>query len=466
MPGLILVVDDQKRQRETLAQVLEQWGHEVRQAEDGQAALAMVKGEPVDLILTDLRMPGLSGVELLEKCRELRPDIAVIVMTAFGTIEGAVEAMRKGALDFLTKPIDLDQLEVVVQRALDMGRLLKENRTLRRRLEETTAGFRLLGGSESMRALLSRAARAAETDATVLIRGESGTGKELLARSLHDLSPRAEGPFVAVNCAALPETLLESELFGHVKGAFTGADRNRPGRVPQAAGGTLFLDEIGDISGAVQVKLLRFLQEREYTPVGSDAVLMADVRVVVATHRDLELMVSKEIFREDLFYRMNVVNLQLPPLRDRRDDIPELVAHFLDRYAKRYQRPARAFSAEAMACLMTHDFRGNVRELENIIEQTVVMATNRIVHTADLPSSLTGEQKSDTGDLPTYDMVQGDLSRWLETLEKKIILETLAVFSGNQSSAARHLGMTESGLRYKLGKWKDEDPAGSQLSAK
>ena len=461
IPGLILVVDDQQRQRETLAQVLGKWGHEVRQAADGPAALAQVKDEPVDLILTDLRMPGMSGVELLEKCREARPDIAVIVMTAYGTIEGAVEAMRKGALDFLTKPIDLDQLEVVVQRALDRGRLLRENRALRRRLQETTTGFRLLGGSEAMRELLGRAARAAETDATVLIRGESGTGKELLARSLHDLSPRAEGHFVAVNCAALPETLLESELFGHVKGAFTGADRNRPGRVMQAAGGTLFLDEIGDISPAVQVKLLRFLQEREYTPVGSESVMRADVRVVVATHRDLEAMIMQEAFREDLFYRLNVVNLFLPPLRDRRDDIPELVAHFLDRYAKRYLRPVRTFSAEAMARLMTHDYRGNVRELENIVEQTVVMTPGEVVHTEDLPPVLTGDRKSDTGDLPTYDMVQGDLPRWLEALEKKIIMETLAVFSDNQSSAARHLGLTESGLRYKLGKWKDEGQTGS-----
>jgi two-component system NtrC family response regulator len=295
----------------------------------------------------------------------------------------------------------------------------------------------------------------------VLIRGESGTGKELLARSLHDLSARAEGQFVAVNCAALPETLLESELFGHVRGAFTGADRDRPGRVQQAAGGTLFLDEIGDISLTVQVKLLRFLQEREYTPVGSDVVKSVDVRVVVATHRDLEAMVTAETFREDLFYRLNVVNLDLPPLRDRRDDIPELVAHFLERYTKRYQRPARTFSAEAMARIMTYDFRGNVRELENIIEQTVVMTPGEVVHSVDLPPALARNRKSELGDLPTYDMVQGDLSRWLETLEKKIVMEALAAFSGNQSSAARHLGLTESGLRYKLGKWNKEGPEGT-----
>jgi len=457
--GLILVVDDQKRQRETLVQVLEQWGHEARQAEDPARALEMVRGEPFNLILTDLRMPGGSGVELLEKCRELRPDIGVVVMTAYGTIEGAVEAMRKGALDFLTKPIDLDQLEVVIQRTLAVGRLLRENRALRRRLEETTAGFRLLGGSESMRELMGRAARAAETDATVLIRGESGTGKELMARSLHDLSGRSEGPFVAVNCAALPETLLESELFGHVKGAFTGADRDRVGRVQQATAGTLFLDEIGDVAPAVQVKLLRFLQDREYTPVGSDKVHRGDVRVVVATHRDLDDMVAGGEFREDLFYRLNVVNLVLPPLRERRDDIPELAAHFLERYSNRYQRSTRSFSAEAMARLMTHDFRGNVRELENIVEQAVVMTRGEVVLADDLPAVVVRERSGPAGDLPTFDMVEGDLPRWLEALEKKIVMETLAAFSGNQSSAARHLGLTESGLRYKLGKWKDEEPA-------
>ena len=289
-----------------------------------------------------------------------------------------------------------------------------------------------------------------------MIRGESGTGKELLARSLHDLSARAEGLFVAVNCAALPESLLESELFGHVKGAFTGADRDRPGRVRQAAGGTLFLDEIGDISLAVQVKLLRFLQEREYTPVGHDRVQKADVRVVVATHRDLAALVEAETFREDLFYRLNVINLDLPPLRDRREDIPELAAHFLNRYADRYQRPARTFSAEAMAGLISRDYRGNVRELENVIEQAVVMTRGEVVHAVDLPAA--GEKPVGRRELPTFDMVEGDLPGWLEALEKKIIQETLAAFAGNQSSAARRLGLTESGLRYKLGKWKEDDP--------
>jgi two-component system NtrC family response regulator len=456
--GVILVVDDEKRQRETLAGVMAGWGHEVRQAANAEAALNMVSGEVIDLILTDLRMPGQSGLDLLASCRKLRPDIAVIVMTAYGSIEGAVDAMRHGAADFVTKPIDLDQLEITVGKALSVRRLSRENKALRRRLTETSAGFRLLGGSRPMAELMARAGRAAETDATVLIRGESGTGKELLARSLHDLSPRAEGAFVAVNCAALPETLLESELFGHVRGAFTGAQQDRAGRVLQATGGTLFLDEIGDVTPAVQVKLLRFLQDHEFTAVGSDTAARADVRVVVATHRDLEAMIAAGDFREDLFYRLNVVSLALPPLRERRDDIPELSAHFLERYARRYARPTRTLSAEAMAVIMSHGFPGNVRELENIIEQTVVMTRGEVVHTADLPAHLTAAAAAEgsAGTMPHFDPAQGDLPRWLEALEKRIVLETLAAYSGNQSSAARRLGLTESGLRYKLGKWKDE----------
>ena len=456
IPGVILVVDDEKNQRETLAGILKKWGHQVHLAGTAEEALSMLSGQPIDLILTDLRMPGLSGVELLEKSRQERPDIAVIVMTAFGTIEGAVDAMRKGAANFLTKPIDLDQLEIVVQRTMAVRQLQRENRNLRRRLEETTAGFTMIGSSQALAEVLARASRAAETDATVLIQGESGTGKELLARSIHDLSQRSGGPFVAVNCAALPESLLESELFGHVKGAFTGADRDRLGRVQTAAGGTLFLDEIGDIPLSVQVKLLRFLQDRDFTPVGSDKHWRADVRVITATHRDLQARIRDEQFREDLYFRLNVVNLDLPPLRDRREDIPQLAAHFLERFARRYDRPARSLSAEAMACLMSHGFRGNVRELENIIEQTVVMTSREVVHAEDLPGSLNSQTGSgEAAALSWAGNINGDLPGMLDNLEKKIIMQTLAEFGGNQSHAARHLGLTESGLRYKLSKWKE-----------
>ncbi|MBU0741890.1 sigma-54 dependent transcriptional regulator [bacterium] len=452
--GVILVVDDEAGQRETLAGVLRDRGHTVLEAADGAAALALLRRESIDLLLTDMRMPGLSGHELLIECRELKPDVPVVVMTAYGTVDVAVAAMKSGAADFLTKPIDLDQLEIVVDRALATRELVRENRALRRRLEESIGGFRLLGGSEALRDVLLRAGRTAETDATALILGESGTGKELLARSIHDLGKRSAGPFVAVNCSALPETLLESELFGHVRGAFTGADRDRIGRVEAARGGTLFLDEIGDLSPAVQVKLLRFLQDQEYTPVGDVRPRRGDVRVLAATNRDLPAAIADGSFREDLFYRLNVVNLVLPPLRERREDIPELAAHFLEVYARRYDRRARTFSREAMDCIMSHPFKGNVRELENAIEQTVVLTRGEVIHRNDLPAALCGPDRADH-ELPDASMVRGDLNDFLVGIERKIVTETLARFHGNQSDTARHLGLTESGLRYKLKKWRD-----------
>ncbi len=456
IPGTFLVVDDEKTQRETLRKVLESWGHTVQEASNGSKALEMVKGNPIDVIMTDLRMPGMTGLELLKAVKDTRPDVDVVVMTAYGSVEKAVEAMQVGAVDFVTKPVDLDQLEMVLRRTMDRKRLVRENKSLRRRLEVSVRGFRLLGDSEAMRDVLTKAARAAETDATVLVQGDSGTGKELLAHSIHDLSPRAEGPFVVVNCAALPESLVESELFGHVKGAFTGADRDRPGRVNQAEGGTLFLDEIGDLSLMVQVKLLRFLQDRQYTPVGSDRVHQASVRVVTATHRNLEKRISEGEFREDLFFRLNVIKLELPPLSARREDIPQLAAHFLVKYAKRYERPVRSFSNEAMAALMGYNYRGNVRELENIVEQVVVMTTGEVVHRDDLPGQVNSPDMKNQPGVLAASQVNGDLPALMDNLEKRIIMETLAQFDGNQSSAARHLGLTESGLRYKLAKWKSE----------
>jgi DNA-binding NtrC family response regulator len=450
--GTILVVDDEGTQRESLAGVLQQWGHTVLTAPGADAALEALGDRPVDLVLTDLRMPGRSGLELLTECRRRRPDVAVVVMTAYGTVEGAVEAMKEGAVDFVGKPLDLERLALVIERTLKMRQLVHENRELRRRLADGASGTRLLGSSAAMAEVLGRAGRAADTDATVLIHGESGTGKELLARSIHDLSPRAGGPFVAVNCAALPEALLESELFGHLRGSFTGAESDRRGRVLQAEGGTLFLDEIGDLAAPVQVKLLRFLQEREITPVGGDHALRVDVRVVAATHRDLRARIGSGDFREDLYFRLNVVELVLPPLRERREDIPELAAHFLSRLARRYARPARAFSAEAMAALMAHDFPGNVRELENIVEQTVVMARGEVVERDDLPGSLRGGPSAAA---MGSDLGEGSLAGTLEALERRIVLDTIAACGGNQSEAARRLGLTESGLRYKLGKWRD-----------
>ncbi len=454
--GVIVVADDEKVQRETVASVLRELGHTVHEAAGGEQALALVADHTVDLVITDLRMPDLSGLDVVRRVKQMQPDVEVVVVTAFGSVEGAVEAMRAGAADFLTKPVDLDHLELLVRRLLSHRDLVRENRALRRRLQESRREVRLLGDSPAMHEVLARASRAAETDATVLILGESGTGKELLARTIHDLSSRAEGPFVAVNCAALPETLLESELFGHVRGAFTGADRDHRGRIAQAAGGTLFLDEIGDVPLPVQVKLLRFLQEREYTPLGGERSLTADVRVVAATHRDLQALIEDGSFREDLFYRLDVVELRLPPLRERREDITLLVEHFLRRYADRYGRPARTVSREAMDALLKHDYRGNVRELENIVEQAVVLCRGEVIHTDDLPGTVVRRNRGGDGCEPSPADYEGDLPGFLERLERTIIERTLLRCDGNQSAAARRLGLTESGLRYKLSKWRQE----------
>ncbi len=450
--SVLVVADDDLRQRTALGRALESRGHRVLLAANCGEVLEHARRESVDIVLTDLRMPEGGGQAVVERMREQQPDVAVVVVTAYGTVASAVDAMKAGAVDFLLKPIDLEVLDRVVSRLLERRDLVRENRTLRRRLE-ATGSFQLLGRSPALQEVLARASRAADTDATVLVRGESGTGKELLARSVHALSRRADAPFVALNCSALPETLLESELFGHEKGAFTGAAARHPGRIDQANGGTLFLDEIGDVPPSVQVKLLRFLQEHEYTRLGGTETLHADLRVVAATHRDLEKSIAEGLFREDLYYRLQVVTLTLPPLRQRREDIPQLVEHFVERYTRRYERPLRPFSFEAMDALLKHAYPGNVRELENIVEQAVVLAAGDSITLADLPPSVRAQAGSaPAGPLTAYE-VRGNLAERMEDIERRLVQETLALHSGNQSSAARHLGLTESGLRYKLQKW-------------
>uniref|UniRef100_A0A832I5G6 Sigma-54-dependent Fis family transcriptional regulator n=1 Tax=Eiseniibacteriota bacterium TaxID=2212470 RepID=A0A832I5G6_UNCEI len=447
--GVIVVADDEERQREALARALRAAGHTVWPVAGGMEAVERVRTDAVDVVLTDLRMPGMSGIDVLRRVREIQPEVAVILLTAFGSVSGAVEAMKAGAADYLMKPVDLDELEVVIERALERTDLVRENRRLRRRLETSAAGFRLIGHARSLQEVLARAARAAATDATVLIRGESGTGKELLARSIHDLGRRAEAAFVAVNCAALPETLLESELFGHERGAFTGAVALHRGRIERAAGGTLFLDEVGDLPLPVQVKLLRFLQEREFSRLGGETVLRADVRVIAATHRALEERIAAGTFREDLYYRLNVVTLELPPLRERREDIPELVEHFLQRHARRHGLPLRRPTREAMDALVKHDFPGNVRELENALEQALVLAAGDEITLDDLPPGVRGAARAGAH-APAEG---GELAAVLDAVERRVVLEALARCGGNQSAAARALGITEGGLRYKLRKW-------------
>jgi two-component system NtrC family response regulator len=440
----ILVVDDEEPQRRVLAGFLRKAGYDVEAVGSPDEALAVVAARTVDLVLTDLRMPGKTGIELLEAVRGLNPEIPVVVMTAYGTVASAVDAMKRGAADYLGKPVDLDELEVLVARTLERRALVSENKALRAQVESR---YRLAGLETSnarMQEAINMAARAAASRATILIHGESGTGKELLARAIHYASPRSRAPLVAVNVAALAETLIESELFGHERGAFTGADREHRGRFELADGGTLFLDEIGDLPRGAQVKLLRVLQEQTFERLGGTKTLKVDVRLVAATHRDLNAMVRSGEFREDLFFRLNVVAITLPPLRERREDVPLLVDHFLRRFAD--EGKPRGISREAMDLLLKHDFPGNVRELENLVHRAVVLARGDTITKADLPLHLGGlkaETKADAGGFAERVMA----------FEKTLIDEALDKAGGVQTRAAAALGMSERHLRYRLKKF-------------
>ncbi|MDZ7373595.1 MAG: sigma-54 dependent transcriptional regulator [candidate division KSB1 bacterium] len=444
----ILVVDDELQQAEVLAGFLRKRGFQVLVSGSAREALEKLRAHAIDLVLTDMRMPEMEGLELLRKGKEINPEVDFIVLTAFGSVENAVEAMKQGAIDYLTKPIDLDQLELVVGRAHERKQLLSENRWLREQLATRHDFANIVSVSQRMHEALSIAARAAPTRATVLILGESGTGKELIARAIHAASPRKDKPFVVVNCAALPESLLESELFGHEKGAFTGADRLRKGRFELADGGTLFIDEVGDLPPQVQVKLLRVLQEGTFERVGGSETLKVDVRIVAATNRDLDRMVEEKSFREDLYYRLNVVRIWLPPLRERKEDIPHLLDHFLHRFAQEYGKHLDGFSREALDLLLKYDYPGNVRELQNIVEQAVVLARSNLITTAELPPTL----RSRLAPVPESDE-NATLPEKVAAFEKRLILEALEKAQGVQTRAAELLGITERNLRYKLQKY-------------
>jgi two-component system NtrC family response regulator len=443
---VILIVDDEETQRKVLAGFLRKRGFEAVQAASAEAAVAEASSRTIDLVLTDLRMPGRTGIDLVDDLRRVNPEVPVIVMTAFGTVATAVEAMKRGAADYLTKPIDLDELEVLIARTLERRALVSENAELRRQVESR---YRLEGletANARMQQAINVAARAAESRATILIRGESGTGKELLARAIHYASPRARRPLVAVNVAALPETLLESELFGHERGAFTGADRERRGRFELADGGTLFLDEIGDLPRSLQVKLLRVLQEQTVERVGASRAITVDVRIIAATHRDLEALIRAGEFREDLYYRLNVVSIDLPPLRDRREDVPLLVDHFLRRFAGERTPPVTGVSREALDLLLKYAYPGNVRELENLIHRAVVLARGPLVTTADLPAPVAEAA-------PEADAGAGTFVERVTRFERQLIVDALGRAGGVQTQAARLLGMSERHLRYKLKKY-------------
>ena len=444
--GRILVVDDEDSQRTVLAGFLKKRGFTVTTAASAEDALKAAHAAPPDLVLTDLRMPGMTGVDLMKRLRSANPELQVIVMTAFGTVANAVDAMKHGAADYLTKPVDLEELEVLAVRSLERRALESENRELRNQLESK---YRLQGletASDAMAAAINTAGRAAASRATILIHGESGTGKELLARAIHYASPRARRPFVAVNIAALPDTLIESELFGHERGAFTGADREVRGRFELADGGTLLLDEVGELPRATQVKLLRVLQEHAIERLGGTRTVQLDVRVIAATNRDLEAMVRAGDFRDDLYYRLNVVSIRVPPLRERREDIPLLVDRFITQFAGESGSGPKRISREAMDVLVRYAFPGNVRELENLIHRAVVLARSPLITTADLPDHVGGLA-------PEPDVAAGGFVDRVQRFERTLIAEALAQSGGVQTQAARALGMSERHLRYKLKKY-------------
>jgi two-component system NtrC family response regulator len=441
----ILVVDDEPAQRELISGFLKKQGFDVSSAESGVKALQLFRQDSIDLILTDQKMPHMSGLDLLQAVHAINPETPVILMTAFGSIEAAVSAIQEGATDYLTKPLNLDELLYRIRQVADRYRIINENRELREALRERHRIEGIIGESGQMLDVLSLVRRVAPSEATVLIRGESGTGKELIARAIHFASPRASGPLVKVNCAALPETLLESELFGHEKGAFTGAVTSRQGRFELANGGTLFLDEIGDLPLHLQAKLLRVLQEREFEKVGSSRPVKVDVRILAASHRPLEALIKAGELREDLYYRLNVVTILIPPLRERRSDLAPLIDHFLRLFAEKNGKTIRGLTHEARDILLRYDYPGNVRELENLIERAVVLTRDDVIGSGDLP--LTVQKPEVEGDRET------NLTVAVEALERHMIKETLARSDGVQTRAAELLGISERGLRYKLIKY-------------
>ena len=443
-------MDDEVQERGGIETFLKKKGYEVVGLGSVSQAIAALQQDRYDVFLTDCNIPGVDALKTSGEARRINPDLAVIIMTAYGTIETAVKAIKAGAYDYLAKPIDLDQLALLIERISERQNLIRENTELREQLIERYKFDEIASTSHAMEEVLNLAGRVAKSNATVLLRGESGTGKELIARAVHYHSPRADRPLIKVNCAALPETLLESELFGHEKGAFTGAASRRIGRFEAADGGTLFLDEIGDISPGVQVKLLRVLQEKEFERLGGNATIKVDVRLIAATNRDLEKAMKDGVFREDLYYRLNVVTVAIPPLRERKEDIPALLEHFLRKYSTENRKKIKGVSAEARDLLMRYLYPGNVRELENIIERAVVLSKGGTITTADLPLHI---RTTESEEKICVKKKGSSLPDTLDTVERGLILEALKDAGGVQTRAAFKLGISERVLRYKLKKY-------------
>ena len=442
MQCTVLIIDDEKNIREGLAAALEMEGYTVALAADGKQGLArMVKGD-IDLVITDLRMPEVSGEQVLAKVAAENPGVPVIVLTGHGSIDSAVEAMRNGAYDFLTKPLNLDQLILIVKRALESRELAIKHRELLEQLNSRKSFESIIGKSAEMQKIFATVRKAADSKVSVLITGESGVGKELIANALHNLSPRRDKPLIKVHCAALSENLLESELFGHEKGAFTGAVARKRGRFELAAGGTIFLDEIGEIDQNVQIKILRVLQDKRFERVGGEETIEVDVRVIAATNRDLEKEIADGRFREDLYYRLNVVHIHVPPLRERRDDIPLLIASFLQEFAKENGKNIEGIDARARSALYKFDWPGNIRQLRNCLESAVVMCSSSVITLEDLPPSIAGSGEDALISIPA--------GIPMEEAEKILIQQNLAINKGNKSKTADILGIGRKTLHRKL----------------
>ena len=439
----ILVVDDESLVRDFLREVLKAEDYEVLTAEDGLSALKEVERDGIDLVITDVRMPKLNGIDLLKEVKKRSPSTLVVVITAYGTIENAVEAMKNGACDYITKPLSPEQIKLAIQKASQHKNLLNENRYLRSEVSQRYNFEQLIGRSPQMRRVYEMIDRVAPTNATVLIQGESGTGKELVARAIHYRSPRKDKPFVKVNCAALPEDLLESELFGHERGAFTGAVSKREGRFELADRGTLLLDEISETSPAFQAKLLRVLQEQEFERVGGSKTIKVDVRVIATTNKDLKQAIREGKFREDLYYRLNVLPIYLPPLRERKEDIPLLVQHFLEKYSRQNGLRIKSLSKKCLDMMMQYEWPGNVRELENVIERAVVMSEGETIFPENISLSSPVQKMS----LSFPEEIT------LEEMEKRLILHTLQRTGGNRTEAAKILGISVRTVRNKLKKY-------------
>jgi two-component system response regulator PilR (NtrC family) len=447
----ILIVDDEQSYRQLLSLVFESDGHTVRAAMNGREALEMLQAEPVDVIVSDVKMPDIDGIEMLRAVRETQPDLGVVLMTAFASVETAREAFKLGADDFIQKPFDVEELKLIVKKTLEKQALIDENRAFKRAQRERGSVKNIVGNSAKMNAIFQMIETVAEVQSTILITGESGTGKELVARAIHDLSPRAERPFISINCGAFTETLLESELFGYVKGSFTGANTNRKGLFEAANKGTIFLDEIGEMSTAMQVKLLRVLQERRVRPVGAHDESPIDARVIAATNRDLKQMSDDGSFREDLFYRISVIPINLPPLRERPDDIPELVNHFMNKFSMQTGRDI-SISPRSMQLLENYAWHGNVRELEHTIERAVALERGDEIQPERLPEHITNynpDRIKAEFDLPDDGI---NLVAHLESLERTYVVEALRKTSGNQTKAADLLQMQVRSLRHLLDK--------------